>query len=117
MVGQHGLKPAIEHFNCMIDLLARAGHLDEAHNMLVTCGNENDAVAWMSLLNACKIHGDIERGTRCFESLVRLDPGHASPYVVMANIYADAGRWTDAERIERVRKLAGANKKTCSGRH
>lgn len=65
----------------------------------------------MSLLNACKIHRDMQRGKRCFDILIQMDPQFAAPYVLMANIYADIGSWEDVYRIEHLRKSAGAGKK------
>lgn len=109
MVEEWGITPSTEHYNCMVDLLGRAGHLDEAEEVLSLCGS--DFVGVMSLLNACKTHGDVERGIRWFHCLVRSDSQTAAAFVLMANIYADAGRWSDVERIENLRTSSRAAKK------
>lgn len=63
------------------------------------------------MLSACKSHGDVERGRRCFDHLVALEPNSAAPYVLLGNIYADACRWSDLEDVDNLRKSAGAKKK------
>eukprot|EP00246_Nothoceros_aenigmaticus_P014204 TRINITY_DN5283_c1_g2_i2.p1 TRINITY_DN5283_c1_g2~~TRINITY_DN5283_c1_g2_i2.p1 ORF type:complete len:254 (+),score=33.46 TRINITY_DN5283_c1_g2_i2:304-1065(+) len=111
MMEGHGIVPNVQHFGCMVDLLGRSGQLDEAENLLLSEACKDDPAGWRSLLNACRSHDDIDRGTRCFDHLAKLEPGCASAYVLMANIYANAGRWDDVERIEGLRKAAGAKKK------
>src|SRR3989338_490405 len=58
-----GVKPEKYHYGCMIDALGRKGHLAEAENMLACIGGFND-VAYMALLGACRIHGDVLRAER-----------------------------------------------------
>ncbi|KAJ7536349.1 hypothetical protein O6H91_12G065500 [Diphasiastrum complanatum] len=111
MSEHYGISPGIEHYSCMVDLLGRAGKLDEAEHLLQTMPMSPDIVGWGSLLTACKTYGDVERGRRCFDELMKLDSRKASGYVLMANIYADAHMWTDAYRIEYLRRSAGAWKK------
>lgn len=109
MVEVYGIVPNCDHYNCMVDLLGRAGHLDEAEHIMSSLYT-ND-IGLTSLLNSCKSHGDVDRGARCFETLVRINPQHAGAYVLMANAYSDVGRWEDVDRVERLRNLAGASKK------
>jgi hypothetical protein len=49
----------LEHYTCMVDLLGCAGHLQEPENMVMAMPGEPDVAAWMALLGACKIHGDV----------------------------------------------------------
>lgn len=107
----HGIVPSIEHYNCLVDLLSRSGRLDEAEALLSTMPFESDWVGWMTLLSACETYRNVELGRRCFDRLAQLDPSHAAGYVLMANIYADAGRMEDANGIEHMRKSAGVQKK------
>lgn len=109
MVEEHNIQPTIEHYTCMVDLLGRAGYLHEAEKMLASF--DGDDIGYMSLLGACRSHCDVDMGMRCFQYLVRSDCQNAGAYVLMGNIYADAGRWSDVERIERLRKAAGAHRK------
>lgn len=103
--------PTLSHYNCLVDLLARSGRLDEAENVLQTMPLESDAVGWTALMSACKSHGDVERGRRCFDRLVLLEPDNSSAYVLLASMYVNAGRSTEALKIEDLRIRAGAKKK------
>lgn len=111
MAKDHGIVPTRHHYVCMVDLLGRSGYVDEAEKLLMSMPFESDVVGWMALLNACRSHGHVDCGERCFKQLVRLDPENAGAYVLMGNIYADAGKWTSVDRVESFRKSVGASKK------
>lgn len=110
-MGDYGIKPTLYHYNCMVDLLGRSGRLDEAEVMLQTMPFKSSVVGWTSLLSACKSHGGVDCGRRCFSNIVTVEPDNASAYVLLSSIYASAGRWRDAQRIEDLRKRAGVHKK------
>jgi hypothetical protein len=44
----------------MVDLLGEAGHLQEAKNMIMAMPCKPHVAAWMALLSACRIHGNVE---------------------------------------------------------
>eukprot|EP00253_Pinus_taeda_P001239 PITA_01239 len=96
------ISPEMEHYCCMVDVLGRVGHLHEAHDFINKMPIIPDASMWGSLLGACRIHRHIELGGTVAELLFELEPKNAAHYVLLSNIYADAGRWDD---IEKVRKL------------
>jgi pentatricopeptide repeat protein len=50
----------LEHYNCMVDLLGRAHCLQEAENMVLAMPYKPQVAAWMALLGACRIHGNVE---------------------------------------------------------
>ncbi|KAJ7561790.1 hypothetical protein O6H91_03G041400 [Diphasiastrum complanatum] len=111
MSEEYGITPSIEHHTCLVDLLGRAGHLDDAENLLSNMPMPPNLKGWGSLLSSCKTYGDLERGRRCFDQMLRLDSRNASAYVQMSNIFADADMWADAHKVEELRKKAGAWKK------
>ncbi|KAJ7528052.1 hypothetical protein O6H91_16G084700 [Diphasiastrum complanatum] len=90
MIQDHGIVPRLEHYVCMIDLLGRAGNLDEAENLITNLPVANEVSAWLCLLGACRIHGDVERGVRAANRVFKLDPENVAPYVLLSNIYATA---------------------------
>eukprot|EP01018_Ginkgo_biloba_P032089 Gb_22773 [translate_table: standard] len=98
----YNVTPAMEHYGCMIDLLGRSGHLDEAHDLIQKMPIKPDTVVWGSLLAACKIHTNIELGECAAEHLFELDCQSVTPYVLLSIIYATAGR---RDGVEKVRKL------------
>eukprot|EP01018_Ginkgo_biloba_P001659 Gb_20197 [translate_table: standard] len=105
------IKPTMEHYGCMVDLLVRAGYLDEAVDFIDKMPIKPDATVWVSLLGACRIHCNIELGECVAEHLFKLDPKNAAPYVLLSNMYAAAGRWNDIERVRKMMKERRVKKK------
>jgi pentatricopeptide repeat protein len=87
----HGISPSYELTNCMVDLLGRAGRLNEAEKLLqANLSSLSDSMAWTSLLTACRTYGNLELGKQCYNEVVHLSPNVSSGYVTMSNIFADA---------------------------
>lgn len=99
MSQDYGIKPCIEHCNCMMDLLGRAGHLKEGEDFANSIPNEPTDTTWVILLAACRNHLDVERGKRVAERVFCLKPNNIASYVSLSNIYAAAGRWNDSEEV------------------
>ena len=95
----HNIDPGLEHYACMVDLLGRSGRLKEALALIKSMPFKPDAVIWGALLAACRIHKDVELGEFSSRKLFELDPRNCGYYVLMSNIYANAGRWNDAKRM------------------
>ncbi|KAF6174515.1 hypothetical protein GIB67_004709 [Kingdonia uniflora] len=53
MVGKYKIEPQLEHYGCIVDLLARAGLIEEALNVVNDMYVKPDVVIWRSLLDAC----------------------------------------------------------------
>eukprot|EP01018_Ginkgo_biloba_P022701 Gb_16848 [translate_table: standard] len=105
------ITPTMEHYVCIVDLLGRAGRLDEAQYFINKMPIEPDATVWNCLLGACRVHINIELGEYVAERLFELDPKNASPYVLLSNIYAAAGRWSDSENVRRMMNDRGVKKR------
>jgi pentatricopeptide repeat protein len=103
----HGVTPAAMHNSCVIDVLARAGRLGEAEEFAASVG-ATDAVSMMTMLGACRIHGDVPRAERLARLLIDAEPTNAAPYVVLCNVYSSAHRLADAERVRKERIASGA---------
>lgn len=107
--------PKLEHYSCMVDLLCRAGCLDEAYKFIKGMPLEPDASIWGTLLEACKIHCNIELGELVADQVFELEPENARYYETLSNIYADAGRWKSVAKVRnkmnimRVRKNPGCS--------
>lgn len=102
MVRDYRIVPTIQHYTCMVDLLGHCGRLDEAYNLIMQMRAMPDSGVWGALLNSCKIHGNVELGEVALEKLIELDPDDSGNYVILSNIYAQAGKW---EGVARLRKL------------
>lgn len=103
----YDLEPSIKHYGCMVDLLGRAGRLEEAEELIKSMPMKADVVIWGTLLAASKTHGDMEVGERAAENLARLEPSHGPSRVLLSNIYADAGRWGDAFLVRKAMQTHG----------
>ncbi|KAI5652827.1 hypothetical protein M9H77_30014 [Catharanthus roseus] len=102
MKTNYNIQPNLQHFGCMVDMLGRAGLLNEAFEFMGTMETEPNAIIWRTLLGACKVHGNIELARRVNEKLLKLQQDESGDYVLLSNIYALRGEWCD---VEKVRKL------------
>eukprot|EP01018_Ginkgo_biloba_P019470 Gb_05264 [translate_table: standard] len=110
MSQDYHITPTAEHYCCMVDLLGRAGHLDEARDFIDKMPIKSDAAVWGSLLGACRIYSNIELGEWVAERLLELDPKNPGHYVLLSNIYATAGRWDDMQNVRKMMKERRVNK-------
>ncbi|KAK7311303.1 hypothetical protein RJT34_09349 [Clitoria ternatea] len=104
---EFNVEPGIEHYSCMVDLLGRAGYLEAAYGLIQEMNVRPDFIIWGSLLGACRIHKNVELGEISARKLFELDPSNCGYYVLLSNIYADAGRWDDVERMRILMKNHG----------
>lgn len=77
MGSTHGMEPRLEHYGCVVDLLARAGMLEEAQKLIETMPVEPNANAWGALLGGCRIHGRTDVGEHAGRRLLNLQPEHS----------------------------------------
>ncbi|KAG2608971.1 pentatricopeptide repeat-containing protein At1g08070, chloroplastic-like [Panicum virgatum] len=96
----HGVTPGIEHYGCAVDMLGRAGRLDEAEALVAAMPATPDALVRGSLLAACRARGDVERAERLMRSM-NDDDGDSGDYVLMSNMYASRGRHGRAVRVRK----------------
>ncbi|XP_054780508.1 pentatricopeptide repeat-containing protein At2g13600-like [Prosopis cineraria] len=106
----YGLAPTLKHYTCMIVLLSRAGKLNEAYELIKKMPMEADSVTWSSLLGGCFIHGEISLGEIAAKNLLELEPNNNANYVLLANLYASAGRWYDLAQTRQLMKEEGMQK-------
>ncbi|XP_057863564.2 pentatricopeptide repeat-containing protein At4g21065 [Cryptomeria japonica] len=102
--------PNLDHYACMVDLLGRAGYLEEALNFIIKMPVKPDDVVWMGLFAACKSSKNLWLAEFVAEFVFELDPKSASPYVLLSNIYADLGRWDGVQKVRKTMKDRGIKK-------
>ena len=101
MTCSFGIKPLSEHYSCMVDLLGRAGQLERACNLIHENASD-EAIAWGSLLGACRVHGNVELCEIAARRLFEIDPNDSGNYVLLANTYASKDRWDDVEKVKKM---------------
>lgn len=99
MVEEYKIKPDIKHYGCMVDMLSRVGLVNEAYKMVKSMPMKANSVIWKTLIGACKVHGVVELAEEAIQELGAVGPLRDDDYTLMSNIYAEAGRWADAERL------------------
>lgn len=110
MAQEHGIVPSAEHYACMVDLLGRAGHLDEAAKIIEGMRIEPGPTVWGSLLGACRTHANVELAERACVRLFELEPSNAGNYVLLADIYAEAKLWDEVNRVKKILEARGLQK-------
>ncbi|XP_059067384.1 pentatricopeptide repeat-containing protein At5g16860 [Cryptomeria japonica] len=104
MSTSYSIMPMMAHYVCIVDLLARAGYLEETLNFIIKMPVKPDVAVWMSLLGTCRSHKNIRLGEFVSTLLFELDPKHDAPYVLLSNIYAEVGKWGDVQKLRKLMK-------------
>ncbi|KAF7132186.1 hypothetical protein RHSIM_Rhsim09G0134200 [Rhododendron simsii] len=107
----YSIGPGLEHCACMVDLLGRAGQLEEAYKFIQNMPSVPNSDVWGALLGACRIHGNLELAEIVADQLYRLEPQAVSVYILMANMYSEAGRWEDVARLRKLMEERELKKK------
>ncbi|CAK9158116.1 unnamed protein product [Ilex paraguariensis] len=115
MQENYGIKPRLEHYACMVDLLGKANKLVEAYDLIQAMPMEPDLFVWGALLGACRHHGNIDLAEIATRQLSKLEPESAGSSLLMSSLYADAGSWRNVVRVKnmmkkrRLRKFPGCS--------
>ncbi|KAK7838615.1 pentatricopeptide repeat-containing protein [Quercus suber] len=99
MSSEYGIEPRVEHFATLVDIVGRHGQLEEAMDLINSMPCEPDTAVWGALLGACRVHHNVELARVAAEALMRLEPESSAPYVLLYNMYADAGQWDNAAEV------------------
>ncbi|KAI4372318.1 hypothetical protein MLD38_010563 [Melastoma candidum] len=112
----YGVAPKIEHYGCMVDILARAGHVMEARQLIGSMPFEPDAVIWRALLSGCRTHKHnddiVEEAT---VKLLQMEPIIDGNYLLLSNLHTQAKKWDEVSNIWRtmremnLRKIPGSS--------
>lgn len=108
-----GIKPGVEHFNCMVDLYGRAGQLDDIKNFIFENDISHVVPVWTAFLSYCQLHKNVKMAKWVSEKLLELEPCGAAPYVLLTKTYSDNHNWEEASRLRnlmqerKIEKLPG----------
>ncbi|KAL7259264.1 hypothetical protein ACSBR1_005200 [Camellia fascicularis] len=95
----YGIEPSMDHYGTMVDLLGRAGKLDEACDFIQNMPIEPAINVFGAMLGACKIHKNVDFGEKAANKLFELDPDEGGYHVLLANIYAKASMWDKVAKV------------------
>lgn len=110
MSNVYGITPKIEHYGSMIDILGRAGRLQEARELIRSMPFEPDAVVWRTLLGACKVYKNVQLAEEATANLQLLEPHVDGNYVLLSNIYSQAKKWDEVVNVRRMMKNCNIKK-------
>lgn len=111
----YGISPEPVHFACMVDLFARAGKLEEAYTIIKQMPFVLKPIIWRTLLNGCRIWGDLELGVYAAEQILELEPNNWSACSMVVDIFALAGKWKELGKMRRhMRQLETRKELGCS---
>ncbi|PKU81826.1 Pentatricopeptide repeat-containing protein [Dendrobium catenatum] len=99
MTENFGIKADLSHYTCMVDLLARAGKLTEALNLIHSMDVKPDWRIWGALLASCRVHGNIKIGECVAQRMFELEPDNVGYHIILSNMQAGGDQWAKAEGI------------------
>lgn len=113
MTKVHQIEPKLEHYGCLVDLLGRAGLLEEAEDIIRKIPNQDNEFIiplYGALLSACRNYENVEMGERIASKLLEIESSDSSCHTLLANIYAAASRWEDVKKVRRKMTTLGPKK-------
>nr|XP_004246925.1 pentatricopeptide repeat-containing protein At3g53360, mitochondrial [Solanum lycopersicum]XP_010326034.1 pentatricopeptide repeat-containing protein At3g53360, mitochondrial [Solanum lycopersicum] len=110
METEFGIIPTREHCCCVVDMLARAGCIEEAEAFINQMEIDPDIVVWKTLLAACKTRNNLDVGKRAAEKILEIDPSNSAAHVLLCNIFASTGSWKDVASLRGQMRQKGVKK-------
>nr|GMC61286.1 pentatricopeptide repeat-containing protein At2g34400 [Ipomoea batatas] len=110
LMKSHGLVPKIEHYSCMVDLLSRAGCVEEAWDLIEKMPEKPDEVLLGAVLGACRKVKNVEIAERVMQLILQMEPSNSGNYIISSKIYAHEKRWDESARMLRLMKEKGVTK-------
>lgn len=120
MTKTYNIKPTVRHFSCIVDMLSKAGRIDEAVQIIeadMLPIQPNEAV-WSCLLSGCRIHGNFHTASLAGRRLLELEQQQegleiGGQLAQLSNLYIGFGAWDEGLQLRRrmvesgMRKLGG----------
>ncbi|XP_058103449.1 pentatricopeptide repeat-containing protein At4g02750-like [Magnolia sinica] len=110
MEKDHEVAPEPGHYACMVDILARAGLLKEAAEMIDRMPFEPVAIFWRTLLNGCRIFRNLELGVYAADRVLEREPDNTAACLMAMEMYAAVGQWTETVKLRRLMREREAKK-------
>ncbi|RWW89748.1 hypothetical protein BHE74_00001217 [Ensete ventricosum] len=111
MEEEYGVVATPEHHCCVVDLLGRAGRVEEAYELAKGLGDDgNYAGIWGTLLAACRVHRKLELGESVADRLFEIGKESAGYHVLLSNVYAAERNWDNVDRVRREMRERGLRK-------
>ncbi|KAF8409471.1 hypothetical protein HHK36_005547 [Tetracentron sinense] len=110
MAEEYNMKPGLDHYSCMVDLLGRSGNLDEAYAFIKAMEVKPTTNIWATLLASCRVHRNVKLAEIAAQNVFDMNTKVVGPYICLSNIYAAEKRWDDVERVRSMVRWKGLKK-------
>ncbi|XP_010086694.2 pentatricopeptide repeat-containing protein At1g15510, chloroplastic [Morus notabilis] len=107
MMPYYYITPNLKHYACVVDLLGRAGRLDDAHEFIRKMPINPDAAIWGALLNACRLHRRVDLGELAAQHIFEMDEESVGYYILLSKLYSDSDRWDEVATVRRKMRERG----------
>lgn len=114
LVNKYSITPMMEHYTCMVDLLARSGCFDEAYNFIGRMPIKPDSKLLTAFLSSCCFHKNLELGKSVGKKLLESEPDEAGAYMLLSNFYGLVGDWQGVAKVRRLMLDRGIRKEKAS---
>ncbi|KAF8696809.1 hypothetical protein HU200_036447 [Digitaria exilis] len=117
MKSKYKIDPKPEHYVCLIDMLGRAGQIDEAWNLycsLTASQNKCSSAICVAMLNACRANMDVLRGKKVAAHLLEIDPRNPGIHVLIANFHSAIRQWSESDESRKGIVKKGLRKEAAS---
>ena len=104
---EFGVKPEGEHYSYVVEMLCRAGNLQEAIDIVEKMPYRTTTDIWRSILSACAVSGDLQDIEIVATIIMEREPQISLPYLVLAQVYQMSGRWESAVRVRKAMENRG----------
>ncbi|KAK4488646.1 hypothetical protein RD792_004415 [Penstemon davidsonii] len=112
LMKDHKIEPGSQHYASMVDLLGRAGKLDDAMKLIDEMPMQPTESVWGALLTGCRKHGNTELASSVADRVFELGPVSPGLHVLLSNAYAASGRYQEAAKARKMLKDRGQKKET-----
>ncbi|OMO71590.1 Multi antimicrobial extrusion protein [Corchorus olitorius] len=112
LMKEYGIEPGDQHYASLVDLLGRAGKLQEALSIIREMPMQPTESVWGAFLTGCRLHGNTELAAYAADRVFELGPVSSGLHVLLANAYAAAGRYDDAAKARKMLRDRGIRKET-----
>ncbi|KAL6884534.1 hypothetical protein ACP4OV_010470 [Aristida adscensionis] len=117
MKSKYGINPEPEHYACLIDMLGRAGQIDEAWDLYCTLTanrNETSSAICVAMLSACRANMYVGRGNKVAMHMLEVDPQNPGIHVLISNFHAAFRQWSQSDESRKVIMDKGLRKEAAT---
>ncbi|XP_048330683.2 pentatricopeptide repeat-containing protein At1g08070, chloroplastic-like [Ziziphus jujuba] len=110
MMTDYGMKPSMEHYGCIVDVLCRGGLINEAFEFVQKMQDKPDIIIWRMLLVACRVQGDMNLANQIMNHLHEMGPRNSEDFGILCSLHAMVDQWDNVKDIRTEMKIRGVVK-------